>query len=105
MMISTFKIRIEDLAPEVTTRPVGAQARRRILNFLRDYEVIDIDFSDRSLTPSFADECIGQLAAAIGLSSFKSRVRLSNVNEASRSLIKHVILTRCNENRSQHAHA
>ncbi len=94
-MISTFKIRIEDLASEVTTRPVGAQARIQILNFLREYENVDIDFSNRSLTPSFADECIGQLAAALGLSRFKSRV--------SKPLVKHVILTRCNPALQAHA--
>ena len=102
-MISTFKIRIEDLAPEVTTRPVGVQARTRILNFLREYDAIDIDFSQRNLTPSFADECIGQLAATLGLNSFKSRVKMTNVNEATRPLIRHVILTRCNEARLAHA--
>jgi hypothetical protein len=101
-MISTFKIRIEDLASEVITRPVGAQARARILNFLRDYETVDIDLGNRSLTPSFADECIGQLAAKLGLPGFKTRIKLSNVSDSNKPLIRHVVLTRCNELR--HAH-
>ncbi|WP_093390005.1 STAS-like domain-containing protein [Rugamonas rubra] len=96
-MTSTFRINIEDVASEMTTRPVGALARTRILSFLRDYESIDIDFGNRSITPSFADECIGQLAAKLGLSGFKNRVRLSNLSDSSKPLVKHVILTRCNE--------
>lgn len=95
MMISIFNIDINDVAAELTTRPVGAQARSRLLSFLQEHESIEIDFHNKSLTPSFADECIGQLAAHIGLSDFKSRVRMVNLNEASRPLIKHVILTRC----------
>jgi hypothetical protein len=96
-MTSTFRINIEDVASEMTTRVVGGQARMRILNFLREHESIDIDFGNRSITPSFADECIGQLAAKLGLPGFKSRVRLSNLSDSSKPLVKHVILTRCNE--------
>jgi len=102
-MISIFRINIDSIASEMTTRPVGAQARRSIINLLRDYESIEIDFGTRSLTPSFADECVGQLAAEIGLASFRSRITLLNLSESSKPLIKHVILTRCNETR--HAHA
>lgn len=94
-MTSTFNIDIDEVASELTTRPVGAKARRELLSYLNDHAIIEIDFHNKSLTPSFADECIGQLAAAIGLNDFKSRVRLTNVDEASRPLIKHVILTRC----------
>ena len=95
MTISTFNVDIDSVATELTTRPVGAKAREELLRFLEEYSSIEIDFHNKSLTPSFADECIGQLAATIGLNDFKSRVRLTNVDEASRPLIKHVILTRC----------
>ena len=94
-MISIFSIDIDDIASELTTRPVGAQARTRLLDMLHDHDSIDIDFHHKSITPSFADECIGQLAALIGLHDFKNRVKLSNLSEASRPLIRHVILTRC----------
>ena len=99
-MTSTFSIDIDDVASELTTRPVGAKARQELLNFLEEHGSIEIDFHNKSLTPSFADECIGQLAASIGLADFKSRVRLTNVSEAVRPLVKHVILSRCGTARS-----
>jgi hypothetical protein len=95
MMISSFRIDIDEVASELTTRPVGAEARSILLGLLDEYESIEIDFHNKSLTPSFADECIGQLAAQVGLSDFKSRVKLMNLQESSRPLVKHVILTRC----------
>lgn len=94
-MISIFNIDINDVATELTTRPVGAAARSQIIGLLQEHESVEIDFHNKSLTPSFADECIGQLAAQIGLADFKSRVRMVNLSEASRPLVKHVILTRC----------
>ena len=95
MMNSTFSLNIDQIAAELTTRPVGASARHKLLSILNEHNSIDIDFCHRSLTPSFADECIGQLAAELGLHDFRSRVKLSNVSESSRPLLKHVILTRC----------
>lgn len=95
MMISTFKMAVTDIAPELTSRPIGSQAREKLIQALKDYESIEVDFLDKSLTPSFADECIGQLAAAIGLNEFKKRVKLTHLNESSKTLVKHVILTRC----------
>ncbi|MDC8760242.1 STAS-like domain-containing protein [Janthinobacterium fluminis] len=95
MTIAIFSVGIEDLAKELTTRPVGAQARAQLLALLDEHDGIDIDFHNRSLTPSFADECIGQLAAQLGLEDFKQRVKLRNLSASSRPLVKHVILTRC----------
>jgi hypothetical protein len=90
-----FKVAVTDIAPELTTRPTGAQARGRLIQALEDFEAIEVDFRGKSLTPSFADECIGRLAATIGLGEFKRRVKLTNLNESTKSLVKHVILTRC----------
>jgi hypothetical protein len=95
MMISTFKVDIGDIAPELTSRPVGAGARRQLLDLLDEHETIDIDFHFKSLTPSFADECVGQLAAIIGMKHFRERVKLTNLSDAAKPLMKHVILTRC----------
>lgn len=95
MMTSSINVDILEIASELTTRPVGAQARNHLLGLLDDHESIEIDFHRRSLTPSFADECIGQLAAKLGMSNFRARVKLLNVDESSRPLIRHVILTRC----------
>jgi hypothetical protein len=95
MMISSFNVDILDIASELTTRPVGARARDQLLGLLAEHDAIEIDFHERSLTPSFADECIGQLAAKLGLDDFRSRVKLLNLSASTRPLVRHVILTRC----------
>lgn len=94
-MTSTFKINVNEIAIELSTRPVGAKARESILNFLKSYDEVEIDFHNSSLTPSFADECIGRLAATIGLDEFKKRIKLKNVEESTKPLVKHVVLRRC----------
>lgn len=105
MMTSTFKVDIAEVATELTSRTVGAHARRQLLALLEEHGAIDIDFHYKSLTPSFADECIGQLAALIGLERFKQSVQLKNLSTASRPLIKHVVLTRCSTTTWNHAAA
>lgn len=97
MTTLTSKVNVTDIAAELTTRPTGALARERLLRTLLDAEAIEVDFSNKTITPSFADECIGKLAASIGLAEFKRRVKLLNLSEATKPLIRHVILARCGE--------
>ena len=95
--IAPFNVAITELASNVTTRPVAANARRRLLALLEEHEVVHIDFQHKNLTPSFADECIGQLAAHLGLEPFKQRVGLKNVIDSNKPLVRHVVLTRCSK--------
>lgn len=97
MTTSIFKVTVETLASNFSTRPVGAAARGKLLDLLDSYMAIEIDLENRTLTPSFADECIGILAASLGLNEFKRRVKLLNVEESTRPLVKHVILKRCRD--------
>lgn len=101
-MISTFKVAIDSIAEELSTRPVGAKTRRILLRLIDQYESIEIDFKNKTVTPSFADESIGMLAGELGLEDFKRRVTLLNVVDSNKPLIKHVVLKRCSQN---HAHA
>jgi hypothetical protein len=97
MTTSPFNVSITELASNVTTRPVAANARRRLLALLEEHEVVNIDFQHKNLTPSFADECIGQLAAQLGLEPFKQRVGLKNVIDTNKPLVRHVVLNRCSK--------
>lgn len=94
-IMTIFKVAVDEIASEQSTRPGGVKARERLLHALENFELIEIDLLDRQLTPSFADECIGRLAAELGLEEFKKRVKLKHVNDSTRPLIKHVILNRC----------
>ncbi|MGY4828207.1 STAS-like domain-containing protein [Sphaerotilaceae bacterium SBD11-9] len=53
--------------------------------------MVEIDFAGVSLTPSFADEFVGGIAASLGSSEFLARIKLSNVSEDSKSLIRYVM--------------
>lgn len=95
MTTSTFfKVSVTDIANELSTRPVGAIARTKILSLLERFDGVEVDFLQRSLTPSFADECIGRLAAEIGVAEFKRRIKIVNLQDATKPLVKHVIMTR-----------
>jgi hypothetical protein len=101
MTTSTFRICVHD-SFHVSTRPNGVAARNYVLNILKDHSVVELDFRDAHPSPSFADECVGVLCATIGWEEFKARVKLTNVPDDSRALMKHVMVKRRNEH---HAHA
>ncbi|CAJ0738604.1 STAS-like domain-containing protein [Ralstonia mannitolilytica] len=90
MMTSTFKVVIPSHF-KLATRPNGVEARTYVLTVLQDHAAVELDFQGATPTPSFADECIGVLCRTMGWDEFKKRVRLTNVPEGSRPLIKHVV--------------
>lgn len=62
-----------------------------IAQMLSESEGIEVDFDGHSLTPSFADEFIGGIAASLGLAEFRRRVRLKNIPDDSVPLVRHVL--------------
>jgi len=96
MTTSTFKICISKQF-KLATRPNGVEARTVLSGLLQKHDVLELDFQDASPTPSFADECLGGLCRQLGLSAFKERVRLTNVSDEIKPLIRHVVLTRSSE--------
>jgi hypothetical protein len=96
-----YKVSVRDIASELSTRTMAELARQKLISILKEFEGVEVDFDFISLTPSFADECIGRLAAEIGLVELKKRVKLFNVHESSKPLVKHVILRRCSQRLSE----
>ncbi|WP_234639405.1 STAS-like domain-containing protein [Delftia tsuruhatensis] len=94
MTTSTFEFHMGKLETKMATRPNGQAFLEDVLVALSLYEEVVIDFADRAPTPSFADQCLGSLAAQLGLTAFKQRVKLKNVSPSARPLVKHVILSR-----------
>lgn len=93
MMTSTFSVGIAS-SFQLATRPNGVQAREFILNLLTEHELVELDFKGAHPTPSFADECLGILCQSLGLKEFKSRVKLTNVPDDVKPLLRHVVLQR-----------
>ncbi len=96
-MTTTFNVNIRDNF-KTSTRPNGVSARQFILEKINHYDKINLDFRGENPTPSFVDECIGQLISDIGWEKFKAIVQISNPTESARSLIKHVISRRKMQN-------
>ncbi len=78
----------------LATRAAGAEARRYISKALKTSQVVQIDMIGMNVSPSFADECFGQLAAELGLEEYGRRVRLINIPEGAQDLIRHVVYRR-----------
>lgn len=78
----------------LATREAGKRGRQFIIDALKTCDAVEIDMTGMNVTPSFADEFFGMLAAELGLDEFAKRVHLVNVPEAARDLIAHVIYRR-----------
>ncbi len=91
-----FRIRMRSRFP-MATRLNGMEAREYLLAMLREHDVVVLDFENSAPTPSFADECVGRLAQTLGFGSFKSRIRMANVPNPAKPLIKHVVMRRTRE--------
>lgn len=92
-MTSTFRVAIPERF-KLATRPNGVEARNFVLHALEEHDFVELDFMGVHLSPSFADECVGILCQVIGWDAFRSRVRLYNVADDSKSLIRHVVARR-----------
>ncbi|MDN7125057.1 STAS-like domain-containing protein [Pseudidiomarina sp. 1APP75-32.1] len=76
----------------LSSRECGAAARVQLVQAMQasDSKVV-LDFNLKSMSPSFADECLGILVKSVGLNVFKTRIELKNVTPSTKALIKHVI--------------
>lgn len=76
------------------TRASGAEARTMLLSELSRFGRVEVNLGFGTITPSFADECIGILAAQLGREQFKERVSIKNVSPQVRPLLLQVIQAR-----------
>jgi hypothetical protein len=83
------------------TRESGSEARQAVLEALKRNDEVVLDFTDAHPTPSFADELVGHLAAFLGESVFRGRVRITGVGETERPLLQQVIRRRLQRQEQQ----
>lgn len=91
-LISSFSV--ASAVRDFATREGGRRALIAIQNELLHEDSIELDFAGGTLTPSFADECIGGLAASLGIDEFKRRIHFANVPDSAKPLIRHVVIKR-----------
>ncbi len=97
MTTSIFKFDLGVLGAKIATRQDGKVLFDDVNAALLRYDLVEIDFALRNVTPSFADECIGGVVKLHGFAYFKSHIKLINVSDDARSLLKHVISRRAEQ--------
>lgn len=103
-MTSTFELDLNALDAKMATRPNGQWFFEQVLDALARHECVTINFAHRSPTPSFADQSLGGLVSRFGLAEFKRRIKIVNVSDQDRPLIKHVVLSRSHRREIDFAH-
>lgn len=96
-MTSTFRFELGSPGFAMATRPNGQELLDAIERVMGTAEVVELDFAERSPTPSFVDQCIGGFVRSHGLEAFKAKIRLVNVAEDDKPLIRHVVLSRASQ--------
>ena len=97
---SSSKFVVQTEAQSASTRLAGVEARHRLLEMLEHNDVVEVDLSGVSLTPSFADELFGVLWVNLGAKTFSEKVCVSNINDSNRALLNHVVRRRSAEFKS-----
>lgn len=87
-------VAVATLTSQQSTREDGRKALAQLQPRLAGQSPVTLDFSAVTLTPSFAEELLGGLAAQLGLAEFKRRVVLQNIDESARPLVRRVVLNR-----------
>lgn len=96
-MTSSKRLIFKDLCNSGATRSDGRLARQAAQQALEEVAVVVLDFRDLRVTPSFADELVGRLAAELGAETFRARVRAENLNDTTRVLLRHAVRRRLSE--------
>lgn len=86
-----IKLSVKDT---LSSRTGGASVRAEILSHLSEGKSVEVDFGHLPMSPSFADECLAILVHEIGVERFKKLVKIKNLNETSKRLVKHVVTKR-----------
>ena len=89
--MTSIKIHLKTFLEGVVSRETGAILRNQIIDYLRQYDSIDIDFKELTLTPSFADEAFGLLCHHLTRQDFNERVKIHHLTEPQKVLLTHVI--------------
>lgn len=92
--MTSIKLEIKTLYPEISSRAEGALLRQLILAHLKEASEVILDFAETSITPSFADEALGLLCNEISLEIFKQKIKMVNLSATNKALILRVIANR-----------
>lgn len=92
--MTTFGVEAVQEFGRLATREAGKRARQFILDAFKTCDSVQIDMTGMNVSPSFADELFGMLAAELGINEFHKRVQFTNLSESAKALIVHVVYRR-----------
>ena len=94
MQTSTFEFGLAEYNIAPGARQSGDELAAVVAQALSAHDYIVIDFEQARLTPSFVDQGIGSLVTWLGWEEFKRRIRMTNVTESDKPLVRHVVARR-----------
>jgi hypothetical protein len=92
--MSCFKIQINKFTNQGSNREAGVKLRDFLIEQLAVHNFLELDLTDVLLTPSVADEAFGILARMLGKDRFLEKIKFTNISQAQKAIIIHVISRR-----------
>lgn len=92
--MTSINLKLNTLLPNTASRETGTKLRSMLIDHLQHYNHIEIDFSDVTLTPSFADEAFGLLCHHISFHDLMQRIKFLHLSDTHKVLLKRVISNR-----------
>ncbi|MBS0285866.1 MAG: STAS-like domain-containing protein [Proteobacteria bacterium] len=88
------KLILKTILQDTGSRESGALLRNKILALLTTYPLIEIDFNETILTPSFADEAFGLLCHNLSYQKLNDSVKFVNLSPSQKALLTRVLANR-----------
>lgn len=90
-----MQINIIDIGKNPGLRKTAKDLKQKVLDALELNESVIINFDGvESVSSSFVDELIAKLYVQIGSDTFKNKIKMTNVNDYSKQIIKAAIRDR-----------
>ncbi len=92
--MTSIKIVLTSYLTDTASRENGELLRNHILAHVEADTLVEIDFTQAVLTPSFADEAFGKLNANMSATDFNEKIKLQNLSTSQKALLCRVIANR-----------
>jgi hypothetical protein len=92
--MTSTNLKLNEMLPNTASRETGVALRSLIVAQLETVPQLEIDFTDLTLTPSFADEAFGLLCHHLSIDELFERIKFLNLTAVQKLLLKRVISNR-----------
>jgi len=89
--MTSTKLVLCTLLKDTGSRESGEQLRHLILENLNQFPCVELDFSQVTLTPSFADEAFGLLCTHLSKQDLNQKIKFQHLSATHKALLARVI--------------